>query len=46
MHNPALGSKEIFAPKLLNVDQCTLPLTEHKVLQGRELNQIVFGVWH
>jgi len=34
MHDPALGSKEIFAPQLLNVDQRTLPLTEDKVLQG------------
>jgi len=34
MHNPALGSKEIFAPQLLNMNQGALPLTEHKVLQG------------
>jgi len=42
VHNPALGSENILAPYLLNMDQSALPLAVHEVLQGRELNQIVF----
>jgi hypothetical protein len=35
MHDPALGSKKILIPQLLDVDKGALALAEDKMLQGR-----------
>jgi hypothetical protein len=34
MHNPAFRCQDVFGPRLLDMDQGTLPLTKKKVLQA------------
>jgi hypothetical protein len=34
VHNSAFGGKEILCPRLLDVNQSTLPLAEKEMLQG------------
>ncbi len=38
MHDPAFGGASAFRPRLLDMDERALALTEHHVLQGGKLN--------
>jgi hypothetical protein len=44
VHNPAFGGAPAFRPRLLNVDQGALALTERVVLEGGKLNEIFRAV--
>jgi hypothetical protein len=45
MHDAALSGEHIFRPDLLDMDQGALPLTEQQMLQSRERQQIVLGIY-
>jgi hypothetical protein len=44
VHVLALNCERIFRPYILYMNQRTLPLTENKMLQGGELQKIIFFV--
>ncbi len=45
VHEPALGGERIFLPLPLDVDQRPLPAAKQEMLDARERQQIVLGVF-
>ena len=45
VHDPALGGKAALGPHLLDMDQGALAGTENIVLQGRDHDEVIFGIW-